>query len=54
MTEYYPHLLECTMCDDTQRVYTLGRGVDIDSLSGAEKNSLRKVRLTCKTKRLQG
>lgn len=28
------------MCDDTQRVYTLGRGVDIDSLSGEEKQLL--------------
>ena len=41
MAEYYPNLIDCTMGDDTQRVYTLGLGVDIDSLSGAEKRTTR-------------
>lgn len=54
MTEYYPHLLECTMCDDTQRVYTLGRGVDIDSLSGAEKKLLEESKAYLRDKEIAG
>lgn len=40
MDDYFPHLLECTMIDDTQKVYMLGRGVDIGSLSNKEKRIL--------------
>lgn len=54
MTGYYPHLLECTMCDDTQRVYTLGRGVDIDSLSGEEKQLLEDSKAYLRDKEIAG
>lgn len=40
MDDYCPHLLECTMSDDTQQVYMLGFGVDIGSLSDKEKRIL--------------
>lgn len=40
MDDYCPHLLECTMSDDTQQVYVLGFGVDIGSLSDEEKRIL--------------
>lgn len=40
MDDYCPHLLECTMSDDTQPVYMLGLGVDIGSLSDEEKRIL--------------
>lgn len=40
MDDCFPHLLECTMTDDTQRVYMLGFGVDIGSLSNKEKRIL--------------
>ena len=40
MDDYSPHLLECTMIDDTQPVYMLGLGVDIGSLSDKEKRIL--------------
>lgn len=40
MDDYFPHLLECTMIDDTQKVYMLGLGVDIGSLSNKEKRIL--------------
>lgn len=40
MDDYCPHLLECTMSDDTQQVYMLGFGVDIGSLSDEEKRIL--------------
>lgn len=54
MPEYYSHLLECTMCDDTQRVYTLARGVDIDSLSGAEKQLLEDSKAYLRGKEIAG
>lgn len=37
MNNYYPHLWECTMLDDTQRVYMLAMDADIGSLSDEEK-----------------
>lgn len=40
MDDYFPHLWECTMIDDTQKVYMLGLGVDIESLSNNEKRIL--------------
>lgn len=40
MDNYYPHLWECTMLDDTQRVYMLAIGADIGSLSDEEKRVL--------------
>jgi hypothetical protein len=40
MDDYCPHLLECTISDDTQQVYMLGFGVDIGSLSDKEKRIL--------------
>lgn len=40
MDDCFPHLLECTMTDDPQRVYMLGLGVDIGSLSDKEKRIL--------------
>lgn len=52
MSEYYPHLLECTMCDDTQRVYTLGIGIDIDSLSDEEKRVLEESNTYLKDKKI--
>lgn len=54
MAEYYPNLIDCTMGDDTQRVYTLGLGVDIDSLSGAEKRALEDSNTYLRDKEIAG
>ena len=52
MDDCFPHLLECTMTDDTQRVYMLGFGVDIGSLSNKEKRILYKSNSYLKDKEI--
>lgn len=52
MDDYFPHLLECTMSDDTQRVYMLGMGVDIGSLSDEEKRILDQSNSYLKDKKI--
>lgn len=52
MDDYSPHLLECTMSDDTQRVYMLGMGVDIGSLSDEEKRILDQCNSYLKDKKI--
>lgn len=52
MDDYYPHLLECTMSDDTQQVYTLGFEVDIGSLSDEEKRILDRSNTYLKDKEI--
>ena len=52
MDDYCPHLLECTMSDDTQQVYTLGFGVDIGSLSDEEKRILDRSNTYLKDKEI--
>lgn len=52
MDDYSPHLLECTMIDDTQKVYMLGLGVDIGSLSDEEKRILSKSNTYLKDKEI--
>lgn len=52
MDDYCPHLLECTMSDDTQQVYMLGFGVDIGSLSDEEKRILDRSNTYLKDKEI--
>lgn len=52
MYDYCPHLLECTMIDDTQPVYMLGLGVDIGSLSDEEKRILDRSNTYLKDKEI--
>ena len=52
MNNYYPHLLECTMSDDTQRVYMLAMGADIGSLSDEEKRILAQCDYYLKEKKI--
>lgn len=52
MGNYYPHLWEITMTDDPIRVYMLGIGVDIESLSDEEKRILDHSKSYLKDKKI--